>query len=155
MAERLLDVWTVARRVKLVRWGGLVAAAALLSACSLVRPAPAPREPTPLPLPHEHSLEVTATAYNSISNQTAGDGTLTAFGLRLHPGMRIVAISRDLEVQGLHHGVRITIDGLEGEWEVGDRLSDEWRERIDIYMGNDVGAARTWGRRRVRIRWTE
>ena len=157
MTERLLDVRTLARRMALVRWGGLVAAAALLSACSFVRPAPAPREPTPtpLPLPHEHSLEVTATAYNSIPSQTAGDGTLTAFGQRLHPGMRIVAISRDLEARGLHDGVRLTIDGLEGEWEVGDRLSDEWRERIDIFMGTDVGAARRWGKRRVRIRWSE
>jgi len=153
MAERVLDVRTPARRVTLVHWGVLIAATALLSACSLVRPAPAPREPnpTPLPLPHEHSIEVTATAYN----QTTGDGTLTAFGLRLHSGMRIVAISRDLEAEGLHHGVRITIDGIEGEWEVGDRLSDEWRQRIDIFMGNDVEAARTWGKRRVRIRWTE
>ena len=153
MAGRPLDMRTVTRRLKLVRRGSLVAAATLLSACALVRPAPAPREPPPIP--HEHSIEVTATAYNSIPNQTAGDGTLTAFGLRLHPGMRIVAISRDLEAQGLHHGVRITIDGLEGEWEVGDRLSDEWQERIDIFMGSDVGSARAWGKRRVRIRWTQ
>jgi len=133
--------------------GVVVVVATLLSACSLVHPAPAPREP--LPPPPAHSLEVTATAYNSIPDQTEGDGTLTAFGLRLRPGMHIVAVSRDLEAQGLREGVRITIDGLEGEWQVGDRLSDRWRERVDIYMGSDVTAARAWGKRRVRIHWME
>jgi 3D (Asp-Asp-Asp) domain-containing protein len=143
----------VLRHPRIRRGGIVVAAAALLSACSFVRPAPAPREP--LPLPPAHSVEVTATAYNSIPDQTEGDGTLTAFGLRLRPGMHIVAVSRDLEAEGLHEGVRITIDGLEGEWQVGDRLSERWRERIDIFMGSDVAAALAWGKRRVRIRWTE
>ncbi|HME68582.1 MAG TPA: hypothetical protein VKM54_01785 [Myxococcota bacterium] len=87
--------------------------------------------------------------------EAVGDGTLTAFGQRLHTGMRIVAASRDLEAQGRHEGVRITIDGLEGEGEVGDRLNERWRERIDLFMGSDVDAALAWGKRRVRIRWTE
>ena len=136
-----------------VRGASFAAAAALLSACALVRPAPAP--PHSLPRPGAHSLEVTATAYILMPDQTEGDGTRTAFGQRLHPGMRIVAVSRDLETQGLHAGVRITIDGIEGEWEVADRLNDRWRERIDIFMGSDRDAALAWGKRRVRIHWTE
>lgn len=102
---------------------------------------------------YTHSLEVTATAYNSVRGQTDGDATLTAFGIRLRPGMRIVAVSRDLEKLGLREGVRIRIDGVEGEWQVGDRMARRWTRRIDVYLGNDVGAARAWGKRRVRIRW--
>ena len=140
-------------RAPVIRAASFAAAAALLSACALVRPTPAPRER--LPRPGAHSLEVTATAYNSTPDQTEGDGAATAFGQHLHPGMRIVAVSRDLEAQGLHAGVRITIDGLEGEWEVADRMNDRWRERIDIFMGSDREAALTWGKRRVWIHWTE
>jgi 3D (Asp-Asp-Asp) domain-containing protein len=140
-------------RESLVRGASLAAVAALLSACALVRPTPVPRES--LPRPGAHFLEVTATAYNSTPDQTEDGGTLTAFGQRLQPGMHIVAVSRDLEAQGLHAGVRITIDGLEGEWEVADRLNARWRERIDIFMGSDRDAALAWGKRRVRIHWTE
>jgi 3D (Asp-Asp-Asp) domain-containing protein len=30
----------------------------------------------------------------------------------------------------------------------------QWDNRIDIYMGEDVRAARNWGVREVRIRWS-
>ncbi len=120
-------------------------AASVLSGCAWFRGA-APGAPA-------HELWVTATAYNSLRAQTDGDSSLTAFGIRLRPGMRIVAVSRDLEKLGLREGVRITIDGVEGEWEVGDRMNKRWTRRIDLYMGVDVRAARGWGKRRVRIRW--
>jgi 3D (Asp-Asp-Asp) domain-containing protein len=98
-------------------------------------------------------LEVTATAYNSLPAQTDGDASLTAFGIRLKPGMRIVAVSRDLEKLGLREGVRLRISGLEGEWTVGDRMHRRWSRKIDVYMGVDVKAARAFGKRRVTIRW--
>jgi len=126
---------------------GICLAASVLSGCTWFRAAP---EPLPS---SSRSLEVTATAYNSVRSQTDGDSTLTAFGIRLRPGMKIVAVSRDLEALGLTRGVRLRIDGVDGEWEVGDRTAKRWRKRIDLYMGKDVGAARAWGKRRVQIRW--
>jgi 3D (Asp-Asp-Asp) domain-containing protein len=101
----------------------------------------------------QHELLVTATAYTSPSPPAKGLVTTTAFGLWLRPGMRIIAISRDLEAMGLTRGVRIRIDGVDGEWEVGDRTAKQWTRRIDLYMGDDVDAARAFGKRQVRIHW--
>lgn len=116
-------------------------AAFALSGCAWLRGEP------------QHELQVTATAYNSTAAQTDSHPRTTAFGIWLRPGMRIVAVSRDLEALGLTRGVRIRIEGVEGEWEVGDRTAKRWTRRIDLYMGNDVSAARAWGKRRVKIRW--
>jgi 3D (Asp-Asp-Asp) domain-containing protein len=66
--------------------------------------------------------------------------------------MRVIAVSDDLYAQGLREGVRVRIDGLPGEWEVGDRMASRWRKRIDIYMGEDEAAALAWGTRRVTVR---
>jgi 3D (Asp-Asp-Asp) domain-containing protein len=102
----------------------------------------------------ERSAWVDATAYNSLPDQTSGDPTLGAWGDRLKPGMKVIAVSRDLEEQGLARGARVRIDGLDGEYRVLDRMARRWTGKIDVYMGNDVGAARKWGRRKVRIHWT-
>ena len=96
---------------------------------------------------------MTATAYNSVHAQTDAHPDVTAFGIKLRPGMKIVAVSRDLERLGLREGTRLTIDGVDGEWEVGDRMHSRWKRKIDLYMGEDVEAARRWGSRRVWIRW--
>jgi 3D (Asp-Asp-Asp) domain-containing protein len=32
-------------------------------------------------------------------------------------------------------------------------MHQRWTKRIDIYMGHDLDAARTWGKRRVEISW--
>jgi 3D (Asp-Asp-Asp) domain-containing protein len=85
--------------------------------------------------------------------QTDGNPSITAYGIKLRPGMRIVAVSRDLEKLGLQAGVRLRIAGLDGEWTVGDRMHARWTRRIDVYMGLDVKTARAGGKRRVRIRW--
>ena len=122
----------------------------LLSGCAWFRPAPAP---APAPAPEARDLEVTATAFNSARGQTDSSPTITAFGLRLQPGMRIVAVSRDLEALGLTDGVRIRVEGLDGDWRVGDRMHERWKRKIDIYFGDDAEAAKRWGKRRVRIRW--
>jgi len=118
----------------------------LASGCALFR------RPPPAPI---SELEVTATAYNSLPSQSAepGDPTRAASGIRLRPGMRVVAVSDDLFELGLRFGARLRIEGLEGEWSVADRMAPRWRRRIDVYLGNDLEAARRFGERRVRIRW--
>jgi 3D (Asp-Asp-Asp) domain-containing protein len=34
-----------------------------------------------------------------------------------------------------------------------DKMHRRWERKIDIYMGRDAAAARSWGVRSVRIRW--
>lgn len=98
-------------------------------------------------------LEVTATAYNSLHGQGSGDPTLAAWGDRLKPGMKALAVSRDLLELGLTHGAVVEIEGVPGLWTVRDKMNKRWRRRIDLYMGVDRRAALQWGRRPVVIRW--
>jgi 3D (Asp-Asp-Asp) domain-containing protein len=106
-------------------------------------------------LPRSRSVVVDATAYNSLPEQTGEDTTLSASGHRLAPGMKAIAVSPDLVPLGLVHGRKVRIDGLKGEWVVRDRMPARWKRRIDVYMGEDLAAARAFGRRRVRIHWQE
>lgn len=101
----------------------------------------------------EQVLTVTATAYNSLPGQTQNDPSLTAWGKKLVPGMKAIAVSRDLIDMGLTHGVTVRIDGLSGTYRVMDKLHKRWKKRIDIYMGLDVKSAKQWGKRAVTIRW--
>lgn len=103
--------------------------------------------------PDARELEVTATAYNSVPGQTQGNPRITAWGHRLEPGEKAIAVSRDLLKLGLRDGTEVEIDGLAGTWVVRDKMAKRWRRHIDIYMGDDVEKARRWGRRRVTIRW--
>lgn len=97
---------------------------------------------------------VTATAFNSLPGQGHGeDHTLAAWGDTLVPGMKAIAVSRDLLAIGLTEGTAIKIEGLEGIWYVRDKMHARWRNKIDIYMGEDRSAALQWGRRQVEIRW--
>jgi len=117
-------------------------------------PPPAPTEPAPTPAPlAQQEVVVTATAYNSLPSQGVGGGKHGAWGDRLRPGMKTIAVSHDLIALGLTRGAVVEIDGLPGDYTVLDRLPRRWKRRIDIYMGSDVRAARAWGRREVRIRW--
>jgi 3D (Asp-Asp-Asp) domain-containing protein len=123
-----------------------------LPGCALFRRPSAP--PVPPAPPRANELDVTATAYNSLPDQTGpGDPRLTASGTTLEPGMRVVAVSDDLYEMGLRFGTRVWIEGMPGEWRVEDRMASRWRRRIDVYMGNDRPAAERFGERRVRIRW--
>jgi 3D (Asp-Asp-Asp) domain-containing protein len=118
------------------------------------RPEPTPR-PESLPLPPlELSLDVRASAFNTVPAQTLGQPTITASRARLRPGMQAIAVSPDLLEIGLVYGTLVRIDGYEGEWVVLDRMHDRWTRKIDLYMGKDVDAARRFGVRAVRIRWT-
>ena len=101
----------------------------------------------------ERTLEVRASAYNSLPGQTVGDPALGAWGDELRPGMKVIAVSRDLLDEGLTRGTRVRIEGVPGEWRVLDKMGRRWKRKIDLYMGEDVEAARAWGVRRVRIRW--
>ena len=96
---------------------------------------------------------MTATAYNSLPGQTHGDPALAAWGDRLEPGMKAIAVSRDLIAMGLSHGVAVRIEGLPGEYRVLDKLHKRWKRRIDVYMGLDKQAAIDFGKRELRIFW--
>lgn len=98
-----------------------------------------------------HSKEVTATAYNSLSYQTNSQPNITAFGDSLKPGKKYIAVSRDLLQLGLKHNTLVTIEGMEGIYLVKDKMNKRWKNRIDIYMGNDVKAAKEWGRKKLTI----
>lgn len=100
------------------------------------------------------SMEVTATAYTLAEEETKqGNIGLAAWGDRLKPGMKSIAVSRDLIQAGLDHVTEVQIDGLPGTYTVRDKMNKRWEKKIDIFMGNDVDAAREWGKRKVTIRW--
>lgn len=101
----------------------------------------------------EQRLKVMASAYNSVADQTNDQPNITAWGDKLKPGMKAVAVSRDLIKKGLTHNTMIEIVGLPGRYRVLDKMHRRWDKKIDIYMGTDVDAALEWGVRPVEIRW--
>jgi len=101
-----------------------------------------------------HTLEVKATAYNSLPGQThASHPQITAWGDTLKPGIKAIAVSRDLIDLGLDHGTEVTIEGLPGKYIVRDKMNRRWQTKIDIYMGINVKKARQWGIKNVTISW--
>jgi len=102
----------------------------------------------------KHKLRVTATAYSSHRAQTDSTPFLAAWNNRLRPGMKIIAVSRDLLSRyGLRNGTRVKISGLRGYYTVRDKMNKRFRRRIDIYMGLNRRRALRWGRRSVFIYW--
>ncbi|MGC9350500.1 MAG: LysM peptidoglycan-binding domain-containing protein [Sulfurovum sp.] len=122
-----------------------------------------------LPLPHKlaeleaqkkysrygrRSLRVTATAYTSHAQQTDSTPFLAAWNNRLVPGMKIIAVSRDLlSAYGMRNGTKVRISGLPGLYRVRDKMNKRYKKRIDIYMGLNRKKALRWGRRSVNIYW--
>ena len=101
-----------------------------------------------------NTLRVTATAYTSHVGQTDSTPNIAAWGDRLAPGMKAIAVSRDLlNVYGLKHRQKVRIKGLDGEYVVLDKMNKRWRKKIDIYMGMNKRSAFKWGRRKVEIQW--
>ncbi|GEM_PF-1043645 len=100
------------------------------------------------------SLQVTATAYNNVPEQTDSTPDIAAWGDRIQPGMPLIAVSRDLVKKGLKRGTRVRIAGIDGEFVVLDKMNKRFKKRIDIYMGKDIQAAREFGRQKVIISWT-
>ena len=101
----------------------------------------------------ERSLVVTATAYNSLPDQTNAQPHLAAWGDPITPGMKVIAVSPDLIPKGLDHRTPVRIEGFPGVYLVLDKMHARWKKRIDIYMGHDLEAARAWGKRKVEISW--
>ncbi|MEO2061510.1 MAG: hypothetical protein ABGW97_00900 [Christiangramia sp.] len=94
---------------------------------------------------------VTATAYNSVHYQTEDNPRITAWGDTLRPGMNAIAVSRDLLKMGLDHDSQIKIEGFDSIFLVKDKMHYRWRNRIDIYMGQNVSKAREFGRKKINI----
>ena len=102
----------------------------------------------------KHKLRVTATAYTSHKGQTDSTPFLAAWNNRLRPGMKIIAVSRDMLTRyGMKNGTKVRIGGLRGYYRVRDKMNKRYRKRIDIYMGLDRRKALRWGRRSVVIYW--
>jgi len=97
------------------------------------------------------TIEVTATAYNSLAYQTNSNPHITAFGDSLKPGLNYIAVSNDLYRKGLKRDTPVKIEGFDSIFFVKDRMHRRWKNKIDIYMGTDVKAARKWGRKKVSI----
>jgi len=101
-----------------------------------------------------HKLRVTATAYTSHGNQTDATPFLAAWNNRLRPGMKSIAVSRDLLTRyGMRNGTKVRISGLRGFYRVRDKMNKRYKKRIDIYMGLNLRKALKWGRRSVVIYW--
>ncbi len=101
-----------------------------------------------------HRLRVTATAYSSHTKQTDSTPFLAAWNNHIRPGMKIIAVSRDLLTRyGIKNGTKIHISGLRGYYIVKDKMNKRFKRRIDIYMGLNRRRALRWGRRSVIIYW--
>ncbi|MCF6206501.1 MAG: LysM peptidoglycan-binding domain-containing protein [Sulfurovum sp.] len=102
----------------------------------------------------KHKLRVTATAYSSHRGQTDSTPFLAAWNNRLRPGMKVIAVSRDLLYKyGMKNGTKVKISGLPGIYRVRDKMNKRYKRRIDIYMGTNRRKALRWGRRSVVIYW--
>jgi 3D (Asp-Asp-Asp) domain-containing protein len=96
-------------------------------------------------------ITVTASAYNSLKSQGEGNPLLTAWGDTLNPEVQSIAVSRDLIKKGLTYKTPVKIEGFDGIFIVNDKMHPRWRNKIDIYMGEDKAKALKWGRRKVKI----
>jgi 3D (Asp-Asp-Asp) domain-containing protein len=67
--------------------------------------------------------------------------------------MYCIAVSKDLLQKGLKHSTPVKIEGFEGLYYVKDKMHSKRKNKIDIYMGVDVKAAREWGRRIIVIEY--
>jgi len=102
----------------------------------------------------KRKLRVTATAYSSHKRQTDKTPFLAAWNNRLRPGMKIIAVSRDLLTKyRMRNGTKVRIAGLRGFYRVRDKMNKRFKRRIDIYMGVNRRKALRWGRRSVIIYW--
>ena len=98
-------------------------------------------------------LEVTATAYNSLPSQTNEAPTTTAWGDTLKPGVKSLAVSRDLIAKGLKYGTMVRIDTFPDTFYINDKMHPRWKNKIDIYMGKQIDTALNWGKRKIIIEY--
>lgn len=117
-----------------------------LSACDL-----APKKMEKMQVEWD-SLSVTVSAYNSVPYQTgAGGANITAWGDTLKPGVNAIAVSRDLLKKGLKYNTPVKIQGFDETFLVKDKMHYRWKNKIDIYMGEDIQKARKFGRKKLCI----
>ncbi len=99
------------------------------------------------------SIEVSASAYNSLEYQTSDQPNIGAWGDTLKPGMKCIAVSRDLLAIGIGQNTKVKITGLKGIYLVKDKMNERWTNKIDIYMGENIKEAREWGSKKVTIQY--
>ena len=99
------------------------------------------------------TLEVLATAYNSVPEQTDDTPFEAAWGDILDPEVKSIAVSWDLLDMGLTQYSIVEIAGLPGKYIVLDKMNSRWEKKIDIYMGTDIEEALQWGIKKVTISW--
>src|SRR5690606_934503 len=97
--------------------------------------------------------KVKASAYNSTKAQTVGNPSIGAWGDQLKPGIKAVAISRDLIALGITRNTPFKIEGYSGYYLVKDKMSARYKNKIDIYMGNDIQKAREFGVRHLNVEY--
>ncbi|WP_306671346.1 3D domain-containing protein [Cellulophaga baltica] len=97
-------------------------------------------------------LKVTVTAYNSLPSQTtAKNANIAAWGDTLKPGMKSIAVSRDLMRKGLKYNTMVRIDTFPDTFLVKDKMHFRHRNKIDVYMGTNKKKAKEWGRKKLTI----
>lgn len=96
---------------------------------------------------------VNVSAYNSTASQTDKEPNIAAWGDTLVPGMKAVAVSRDLIAIGFQYNTPVKIQGLKGVYLVKDKMHYRWKNKIDIYMGLDVEKAKKWGRKKLKVQY--
>jgi len=101
----------------------------------------------------EYVMKVTATAYTSTVGQTDSTPFLAAWNNKLKPGVKSLAVSRDLLALGLTNGTKVRIDGYKHNYTILDKMNKRWKNKIDIYMGRNTPRALRWGKQTVTIRW--
>ncbi|WP_047415043.1 3D domain-containing protein [Cellulophaga sp. Hel_I_12] len=112
----------------------------------------AEQEKQKLDLHDWQSLQVTVTAYNSLPSQTTAiNPSIAAWGDTLRPGMKVIAVSRDLMRNGLAYNTMVRIDTFPDTFLVKDKMHYRHRNKIDVYMGKDKKMAREWGRKKLTI----
>tara|TARA_R110002051_G_scaffold250747_2_gene310091 strand:+ start:9191 stop:9652 length:462 start_codon:yes stop_codon:yes gene_type:complete len=112
----------------------------------------AEQEKQKLDLHDWQSLKVTVTAYNSLPSQTTAiNPSIAAWGDTLRPGMKVIAVSRDLMRNGLAYNTMVRIDTFPDTFLVKDKMHFRHRNKIDVYMGKDKKRAREWGRKKLTI----
>lgn len=98
-------------------------------------------------------LTVKVTAYNSLAYQTSPNPEIAAWGDSLKPGMKCIAVSRDLIKLGLTRNTPVKLHGFEGIFLVKDKMHGRKKNQIDIYMGVDKKKAKRWGVKHLKIQY--
>lgn len=67
--------------------------------------------------------------------------------------MKCIAVSRDLLTKGINHNTKVKISGLDRIYLVEDKMDKRWKNKIDIYMGENIKEARELGTQDVTLQY--